>query len=216
MSKSSPSKLTRLGVITLLTLFTLTACGAANPDIRPDDQKLRDGISLLIKDLTLNHPANRNWDQKSVDAQLQKPLPKGFSTPAGWKLTWPSATSNELAYVYIPWALTGTFPNHFTSENASYTAGTPVPTAVARDIATQVVGSDDYFAAIVDVRYSTTNKKWVIFTSVPYLPVTDNAYGWANAVNGRWKVIDFGTATVGCGKVPTDVQSEFGFSCPGK
>ena len=217
MSRRNPRKIIQwasLTLVSIVSIVALTACGPTNPDLRPDDSKLRDGISLLIKDLNLNHPANRNWDPKAVDAQLQQPLPRGFSTPAGWKLTWPSASSNQLAYVYIPWSLTATYPNHFTSENASYTAGTPVPSAVVHDIAVQVVGSDEYFAAIVDVRYSTINKKWVIFTSVPYLPVTDNAYGWATVVNGRWKVIDFGTATVGCGKVPLDVQKEFGFTCP--
>ncbi len=213
MGKTPPAKMARLGAIILFTVLILTACGAKNPDLRPDDQKLRDGISLLVKDLKINHPASLTWDVKALDAQLQHPLPKGFSTPAGWKLTWPNATSTELPYVYIPWTLTGTFPNHFAVENATYKGGVPVPTAVVRTIATQVLGSDDFYAAIVDVRYSSTNKRWVIFTSVPYLPVTDNAYGWATVVNGRWKVIDFGTATVGCGKVPTDVQSEFGLSC---
>jgi hypothetical protein len=213
MSKGSPTKALQIGAITLATLLILTACGAKNPDLRPDDQKLRDGISLLVKDLKINHPGTRPWSDASIDLQLQKSLPTGYSTPAGWKLTWPNATSNELPFVYIPWTLTGTFPNHFAVENATYKGGTPVPSAVTHDIAKQVLGSDDFFSAIVDARYSSVNKKWVIFTSVPYLPVTDNGYGWATVVNGRWKVIDFGTATVGCGKVPTDVQSEFGFTC---
>lgn len=194
-------------------LLSLTACGPANPDIRPTDSKLRDGISLLLKDLASNHPANKTWNEKAVEAQIQKKLPIGLSTPAGWKLTWPNASINEISTVYVPWALTGTYPNHFAADNASYTSGIEVPQTVAQDIAQQQLGNDQYFAAIVDVRYSKTNKRWIIFTSVPYLPVTDNAYGWATVVNGHWKVIDFGTALVGCGKVPNDVQLEFGFAC---
>ena len=206
-------KLAQLSVgISLLAL--LVGCGPSNPDIRPTDAKLRDGISLLIKDLNLNHPANKTWDQAAVDAQINKKLPVGISTPAGWKLTWPAAGPHELSSVYVPWTLTGTYPNHFSADNATYTAGDPVPSSVVQDIATQQLGNDEYFAAIVDVRYSSLNKKWIIFTSVPYLPVTDSAYGWATVVNGRWKVIDFGTALVGCGKVPASVQAEFGMGCP--
>lgn len=200
--------------LTISTLLLLTACGPTNPDLRPDDSKLRDGISLLLKDLVANHPSIKNWDQSAVDRQIHRKLPIGVATPAGWKLSWPAPSSGELAYVYIPWALTGTYPNHFASENSIYTAGSPVPSSVAQDIANQQLGSDLYFAAIVDVRYSNLDKSWIIFTSVPYLPVTDNAYGWATVVNGRWRVVDFGTALVGCGKVPEKVQHEFGFSCP--
>jgi hypothetical protein len=200
----------------LSCLILLTGCGPSNPDTRPQDSKLRDGISLLLKDLLAKHPQLENWNQSEVDLQIHRKLPIGVSTPAGWKLTWPSPSTGEISYVYVPWVLTGTYPNHFASENASYTAGSPVPSSVSQDLAKQQLGDDPYFAAIVDVRYSDKDKKWIIFTSVPYLPVTDNAYGWATVVNGRWKVIDFGTALVGCGKVPAEVQTEFGFSCPNK
>jgi hypothetical protein len=196
------------------SIIFLTGCGPANPDLRPEDSKLRDGISLLMKDLAAHHPQSKNWDQLLVDAQLKRVLPIGVATPAGWKLTWVSPAPSELPYVYVPWSLIGQYPNHFTNENAHYSAGTPVPSTVVKDLANQQFGDDEYFAAIVDARYSTVDKRWVIFTSVPYLPVTDNAYGWATATNGRWKVIDFGTALVGCGKVPASVQSEFGYSCP--
>jgi hypothetical protein len=204
-----------LGLIaSISTLLLLTACGPMNPDQRPEDSKLRDGITLLLKDLVAHHPAIKSWDQSAVDQQIHRKLPIGLSTPAGWKLTWPSPSRGELSYVYIPWDLTGTYPNHFATENSSYSAGTPVPASVVQDISHQQLGDDPYFAAIVDVRYSDLDKRWIIFTSVPYLPVTDNAYGWATVVNGRWKVVDFGTALVGCGKVPDKVQSEFGFACP--
>ena len=32
--------------------------------------------------------------------------------------------------------------------------------------------------------------------------------------DGKWQIVDFGSAMVGCGKVPNEIQSEFGFSCP--
>lgn len=209
----SPVKTAVLLALSLTIAGTLTACGPANPDIRPTDAKLRDGISLLLKDLALNHPASKTWNEQAVEAQIQKKLPVGLSTPAGWKLTWPSAGINEISTVYVPWDLTGTYPNHFAADNATYTSGTEVPQSVVQDITEQQLGSDQYFAAIVDVRYSKANKHWIIFTSVPYLPVTDNAYGWATVVKGKWKVVDFGTALVGCGKVPNEVQLEFGFMC---
>ncbi len=196
------------------TLLALTACGPTSPDLRPDDSKMRDAISLLIKDLIAHHPDNKNWNQSAVDSQLKRALPKGYSTPAGWKLTWAGASAEELPYVYIPWSLLGSYPNHFAADNATYSSGSSVPTTVVKSLETQLFGVDSYFAAVVDVKYSATDKSWIIFTTVPYLPVTDNAYGWANAINRHWKVVDFGTALVGCGKVPANVQNEYGFSCP--
>jgi len=203
-----------LGSILLATCLLLTSCGPKNPDLRPEDSKLRDGISLLLKAFSSHHPSQTSWDPNLVDAQIHRKLPIGLATPAGWKLSWSSPLAGELAYVYVPWILTGTYPNHFASENATYSGGSPVPNSVVQDLTQQELGDDPYSAAIVDVRYSTINKKWIVFTSVPYLPVTDNAYGWATVVNNRWKVVDFGTALVGCGKVPPEVQKEFGFTCP--
>ena len=196
------------------SLFLLTACGPTNPDLRPEDSKLRDGITLLMKNIETNYPKLQNWNSKAVDAQIHRKLPTGLSTPAGWKLTWTNAVDGELPYIYVPWSLTATYPNHFAAENATYTAGSPVPSSITRDLVTQQFGKDEYFAAIVDVRYSTIDKHWMIFTSVPYLPITDNAYGWASAAKNGWKIQDFGTALVGCGKVPAAVQGEFGLTCP--
>ena len=204
----------RLLVLIMGSLILLAACGPTNPDLRPEDSKLRDGITLLIKDIESNYPKLQNWDSKAVDAQINKKLPIGISTPAGWKLTWPNATAGELPYVYVPWSLTATYPNHFAGDNATYKAGSPVPSSITRDLSSQQFGNDEYFAAIVDVRYSNIDKHWMIFTSVPYLPITDNAYGWASATKNGWKIQDFGTALVGCGKVPAAVQGEFGLTCP--
>jgi len=157
----------RFLLISLLGTLLLTGCGPANPDLRPEDSKLRDGISLLMKDLAAYHPQMKNWDQALVDAQLKRALPKGVATPAGWKLTWASPAPSELPYVYVPWALLAQYPNHFTSENSSYSGGTPVPSTVVKDLSNQQFGDDEYFAAIVDARYSKVDKKWVVFTSVP-------------------------------------------------
>ena len=44
----------------LVFLTLLTACGPKNPDLRPEDSKLIDGISLLMKDLVANHPDIKN------------------------------------------------------------------------------------------------------------------------------------------------------------
>ena len=200
-------------VFGIALILLLSSCGAANPDIRPTDSKLRDGISLLLKEIEINHPGNHPWEKAAVNIQLAKKLPVGLSTPAGWKLSWPSASAQELPYVYVPWNLLGTYPNHFSNENSSYSVKAPIPDSVVQDLSRQQFGNDIYFAAIVDAGYSQVDKRWIIFTSVPFLPVTDNAYGWATVVNGRWKIVDFGTALVGCGKVPAAVQSEFGFSC---
>ena len=71
-----------------------------------------------------------------------------------------------------------------------------------------------FFAAVVNQRVSKIDGSWIIFTTIPYLPVTDPAYGFAHSLNGKWEIVDFGTATVGCNKVPAQVQREFGFTCP--
>ena len=73
---------------------------------------------------------------------------------------------------------------------------------------------DKYFGAVVDIRSSTVDPHWIIFTTVPYLPVTDNAYGFATVRDKKWTVVDFGTGLVGCGTVPANVESEFGYQCP--
>ena len=76
------------------------------------------------------------------------------------------------------------------------------------------MGGDQYFGAVVDIRSSAINPQWVIFTTVPYLPVTDIATGFATVTNKQWRVVDFGTALVGCGTVPLNIEREFGYQCP--
>ncbi len=196
------------------SILLLTACGPADPNIRPDDNRIKDAISLLLKDVKSHHPERQNWSDAAVNKQLGQKLPQGVATAAGWKIVWPNAVTGELSIVYAPWDLLATYPTHFTTDASRYTGGREVPSSVASEIRTQQLGSDIYFAAVTDIRYSVKDSQWIIFSSTPYLPVTDPAYGFATVVNGKWKIIDFGTAEVGCGVVPTDVQTEFGLSCP--
>lgn len=202
---------------TVLMLGLLTACGPQDGTQRPDDDKLRKGIAQLITNFKDLHPKLQNWNDVAVDAQIRKKFPQGRAIEAGWQLIFNGATEGELSEVVVPWFLLGQIPETFKPMEGHYTGGNPVPNAVIQDLRKNHMlaqGTDDYFAAIVNVRFSKTNPKWIIFESIPYLPVTDMAYGFATVKNGSWEVTDFGTATVGCGRVPNEVQSEFGFSCP--
>ncbi|MEI6648137.1 MAG: hypothetical protein WCO08_00710 [Actinomycetes bacterium] len=200
-----------LGAVLILVL---SSCAMATGEERPTDAKLRDGINLLLTNFTARHPELRTWDASAVKHQIAAPLPKGLATEAGWTLSWSNATSKELSRVVIPWTILGQYPNHFALDSARYTGGKAVPDSVAIEIRKIQQGSDEFFAAIVHLRFSSVDPTWLIFESVPYLPVTDNAYGWAHLRQGKWAVIDFGTATVGCGRVSTAIQKEFGMDCP--
>ena len=206
------------GSLVLLAItLGLTACGPQNGTQRPDDQVLKKGIAQLIQTFQSKYPQLKNWDDSAVKDQLVGKLPVGVSSEAGWHLTWPHATDKQLSQVFVPWSLIGQMPETFPADTSHYSGGRNVPSSVVQDIRRQfllMAKVGDYFSAITNVRYSTANSKYIIFESIPYLPVTDPAYGWASATTGAWKVIDYGTATVGCGSVPGNVQSEFGFSCP--
>jgi hypothetical protein len=206
------------GSLLLLAItLGLTACGPQNGTQRPDDQVLKKGIAQLIQTFESKYPQLKNWDDSAVKDQLVGKLPVGVSSEAGWHLTWPHATDKQLSQVFVPWSLIGQMPETFPADTSHYSGGRNVPSSVVQDIRRQfllMAKVGDYFSAITNVRYSTANSKYIIFESIPYLPVTDPAYGWASATTGAWKVIDYGTATVGCGSVPGNVQSEFGFSCP--
>ena len=198
----------------ILASILLTSCSPPNPDRPPEDAKIRDGIKLLITDFTNRHPELVNWNQSAVKIQLTRKIPAGYATEAGWYITWANPTPTELPFVVIPWSVLAQYPNTFSKKSANYDGGKPVPQSVAADIRNEQQKGDTYFAAVVNIKYSIVDSSWIIFTSIPYLPVTDQAYGWANSKSGKWTITDFGTATVGCGRVPTAVQSEFGFSCP--
>jgi hypothetical protein len=214
LGKSALSKLT----LTLLCTLLATSCGLPTGNERPDDSKLRDGIKLLINQFESKYPQAINWDSAKVKAQISKRLPEGNATEAGWAIKWSDYSQGELNSVVIPWLILAQFPTKFAPEPDAYTGGSPVPAGIAAQITKlqQDTFGSTYFAAVINQRISKVDGSWIIFKTVPYLPVTDNAYGFAQSINGKWKIADFGTGLVGCGSVPNRVLSEFGLTCPSK
>ena len=207
------------GVLTAsLICALLTACGAPSGDARPSDSTLVTGINLLLNTFAKNHPKLVDWNTEIVKKQIGAKLPVGISTDAGWFLKWNEVPQGGLAQVYVPWTLIGQYPNNPVAAGYRYPGGNLVPQTTISDLTTAIRNSemqgDEYFAAVVGVRSSKKNPKWLIFTTQPYLPITDPAYGFATVEKNRWKVVDFGTANVGCTKVPLDVEAEFEFRCP--
>lgn len=214
---SSVKAKTVTAIFALATSVLLTACGPQSGNQRPADDVLKKGIKQLIQAFEGNYPKLKNWDDAAVDSQLASKLPTGSAAEAGWHLVFPNASSNQLSQVYIPWALIGQMPETFSVDTSRYSGGKNVPSSLIQDLRTQFLKLNhigDYFAAMIHVRYSTVDGKYIIFQTIPYLPITDPAYGFASATSGTWKIVDYGTATVGCGIVPSNVQSEFGFTCP--
>ena len=202
-----------VAVLTSISIL-LVGCGIDNGNQRPEEKKLRDSIKLLITYMEHSHPDLINWDKKLVLEQINSKLPIGYATDAGWTLKWNNPKPGELPKVVVAWELLGQFPSKTQLDVNDYTAGQYAPQSVISEISKLQSNNDPYFAGIVNVKLSKIDSKWAAFTSVPYLPVTDPGYGWAHSENGRWRIVDFGTATVGCGSVPNQIQSEFGFSCP--
>jgi hypothetical protein len=207
------------GVATLAAcLILLTSCGAPSGDARPSDANLVTGINLLVSSFGANHPKLVTWKTEALKAQLAKKLPVGIDTEAGWFLRWPNPSAGELSQVIVPWTLLGQYPNAPLPYFNHYKGGNLVPQATSLDLVMQIINTemqgDKYFGAVVDIRSSKINPHWIIFTTVPYLPVTDNAYGFATVQDKKWQIVDFGTALVGCGTVPANVESEFGYQCP--
>ena len=201
----------------LATTLLLSACGPVPGDARPDNSNLIAGINLLVNNFEQKHANLVNWNDAAVKHQLKGFIPAGEDTDAGWLLKWPNATPGELTQVIVPWSLLGQYPNNPKPLGYRYQGGTILPQSTIGDITSVIYKTethgDQYFAAVVDVRASQSNPQWIIFSTAPYLPVTDPAYGFATVVNKQWTITDFGTANVGCGKVPTEVESEFGFKC---
>lgn len=196
----------------------LTGCGPVPGDARPSDSNLIAGINLLVSSFDANHPNLITWKTSDIKTQLLQKLPVGIDTEAGWLLQWPHAKASELSQVVVPWTLLGQYPNHPSTYFNHYSGGNLVPQATSIDLVNTIVKTemqgDSYFGAVVNIRSSKIDPHWIIFTTVPYLPVTDNAYGFATVTGTKWSVVDFGTALVGCGKVPHAVESEFGYQCP--
>jgi hypothetical protein len=211
-------KLAKYAIALLASALILTGCGLPTGNERPQDSKMRDGIKLLITQFESKYPKLVNWESKKVRAQISKRLPDGMATESGWTLKWPDYAEGELSSVVIPWVILAQYPTKFAPDINNYNEGMPVPAGVAAQITKlkQDEFGSNFFASVVNQRISTVDRKWIVFTTVPYLPVTDPAYGFAKSVNGKWEIVDFGTATVGCSVVPTAVQSEFGFTCPPK
>ena len=199
-------------------VLLLSGCGAPSGDARPSDSSLVTGINLLVSSFGANHPKMVNWDTAALKKQLAQRLPAGIDTDAGWYIQWPHPTTGQLPQVVVPWTLIGQFPNKPVQYFNRYKGGNLVPQATTLDLVKSITNAemqgDQYFGAVVDIRSSTVNPQWFIFTTVPYLPVTDIATGFATVKSGQWSVVDFGTALVGCGTVPPNVESEFGYKCP--
>ena len=215
---TAKSRVVRTGAILSACLLLLTSCGAPSGDARPSDSNLITGINLLVSSFGANHPKLVTWKTDALKAQLTKKLPVGIDTEAGWLLNWPNPSDGELSQVVVPWTLLAQYPNAPLPYFNRYKGGNLVPQATSTDLVTTIIKTemqgDKYFGAVVDIRSSSLNPHWIIFTTVPYLPVTDNAYGFATVKDKKWMVVDFGTALVGCGTVPQNVLSEFGFQCP--
>ena len=208
----------KAGVILCAGVLLLTSCGAPSGDARPSDSNLITAINLLVSNFDANHPTLITWKTDAVKAQLSKKLPVGIDTEAGWLLKWSNPADGELSQVVVPWTLLAQYPNAPLPYFNHYKGGNLVPQATSTDLVATIIKSemqgDKYFGAVVDIRSSTVNPHWIIFTTVPYLPVTDNAYGFATVKDRGWSVVDFGTALVGCGTVPLNVEKEFGYQCP--
>ncbi len=201
-----------------LAVLLLTGCGPTSGDTRPADSNLIAGIDLLISNFDAKHPNLVTWKTDAVKNQLAQKIPFGINTEAGWLLKWPHANAGELSQVVVPWTLLAQYPNNPTPYFNHYTGGNLVPQATSGDLVHMIVKEkmqgDQYFGAVINIRSSKIDPHWIIFTTVPYLPITDTAYGFATVTNHTWVVVDFGTALVGCGKVPYTVESEFGYKCP--
>ena len=208
----------KAGVILCAGVLLLTSCGAPSGDARPSDSNLITAINLLVSNFDANHPTLITWKTDAVKAQLSKKLPIGIDTEAGWLLKWTNPADGELSQVVVPWTLLAQYPNAPLPYFNHYKGGNLVPQATSTDLVATIIKSemqgDKYFGTVVDIRSSTVNPHWIIFTTVPYLPVTDNAYGFATVKDKGWSVVDFGTALVGCGTVPLNVEKEFGYQCP--
>ena len=196
------------------SLIFLAGCSVTAGNKRPEDAKLRDGIKLLITQFEEKHPDLINWKKSAVETQISSTMPDGYATEAGWTIVWKQATNGQFSRVVVPWLVLGQLPDNFASDTHAYTGGKTITYSQETNIRALQQKGDSYFAAVVHIRQSTIDPTWYIFESIPYLPVTDNAYGFAHKVNGKTAITDFGTATVGCGRVPEAVEKEFGFSCP--
>ena len=107
------------------TVFALTGCSIENGNQRPDEKKLRDGIKLILTYMERSHPDLINWEKSAVSNQINKKLPVGYATDAGWTIKWSNPITGELPQVIVPWDLLGQFPTKTNLDVAvAETAGT--------------------------------------------------------------------------------------------
>ena len=205
----------KLSVITILIVGTLSGCSLVNTDnSTPTTDKIVAGINLLISQYVKNYNSLVNWDNASVANQLLEKIPPGVPTPAGWLITWDHSKTNQLSSALIPWSILNLYPSQTSNPISIYKdAGKPVAAATYNQLQEIEDQKHPLFSGLVNVKSSINDGSWVIFTEMPYLSVTGPGYGFAHHENGTWKVVDFGTAQVGCGKVPSEIESEFGFTC---
>lgn len=203
-----------LALVLVASLIT-TAASATDAVRRPTDAKLRSGILFLIKNLKKEHAGITGFNDDVISRQIQK-LPRGRATDAGWLLEWKYIDEEHLYSATVPWPLLGQdAPKNLpVPSDIRYSGGEDAAPSVVKAISSyeeRLVGK--WFSAITRVRQSRTDSRWAIFTATPYLPVTDQAYGFAKKTNKGWTVIDTGTFGVGCNTVPAVVLAEFKQNC---
>jgi hypothetical protein len=192
----------------------LAGCGAKIGPANPTDTQLRQALNLLINQYETNYKKLINWNDQALTQQLMAPLPKGYSGEAGWVITWPNPKPGQLPSVILPWSLLQIYPTDIKYSNTLYKDnGNKIDGPTYNQIQSIEDNLHPLFSGTVNGLESKVDGKWIIFTEVPYLPVTDEAYGFAHYENGGWKIADFGSARVGCGVVPNAVEAEFGFTC---
>ena len=224
-NKALSSKARNLGMGFIFVL-TLTSCGVNSHNhqvITPTQAKISTAIDQMISGFQSKHPELVNWNAQAVESQLHQAIPAGTALNIGWLITWRNSEPGQLPQVIIPWNLLGITPkpskilNNPESLPYRYTGGSIPNSKITSEIAQLVsateMKNDSQFAAVFNIKESTRYPQWIIFSTEPYLPVTDPGYGFATVLNGTWSVVDFGTAKVGCDTVPALVEQEFGFSC---
>lgn len=193
-------------VALLLTGF-LVACGTSVP--RPSEENLRAQIDVLLNRASLNETS---WSKPVVRQQLKSSLPKGRAVTAGWMLEW-EPQDGGLAYVIVPWEMLKVEDPQVKGD-LPYGGGQEASKGDAKAIKEVVIsGLDPSFRYLVSVHSIRVSGNFAAFFLSTLLPVADDAYGFAEKVDGSWEVRDLGSAEVGCGLVPKSVLKEFKVRC---
>jgi hypothetical protein len=199
----------------ILLAGTLGGCGLVNTNnVTPTNTQIISTINLLINQYEKNYPKLKNWSDQAVARELSGNIPTGIATRGGWEINWPNAASDQFSSVLLPWTLLGIYPNQTSNNFHLYLDSGREVAGSTYDQLQQIEDKQHpIFAGVEDARQSNIDGSWVIFTLTPYLPVTDSGYGFAHHENGNWKIVDFGSARVGCQITPGAIEKEFGFIC---